>query len=130
MQHAPKADATDAGRAALGMLADGLAPEPRGAFRKAVGVLVGTLHGEAGLPRWIGKEATDAHAAGQERRGRRFATVELIGAESVVLVRSPFPGDARAVVEAMGTARGVWNGDVYYPPHPIIRVRLGGREQL
>jgi hypothetical protein len=132
VQHAPKADATDAGRAALDMLADGLAPELRGAFRKAVGVLVGTLHGEAGLPLplWIGEEATDAHAAGQERRGRRFATVELIGAESVVLVRPPYPGDARAVVEAMGTARGVWNGDVYYPPHRITRVRLGGGEQL
>ncbi|MEW5930106.1 MAG: hypothetical protein AB1941_21835 [Gemmatimonadota bacterium] len=50
VKYAPKSDATDAGWAALDMLADGLAPELRGAFRKAVAVLVGTLHGEAGLP--------------------------------------------------------------------------------
>jgi hypothetical protein len=127
VSHAPTVDA-DAGHAALELLAEGIAPELRGAFREGVAELVGELHGEAGLPlpAWAAGEAGAAHAEGQRRRGARFATVEVAGAEPVVLVRQPFDGDPRAVVEAMGTRWGVWNGDDFYPPHRINRVRLGG----
>lgn len=127
VQHAPKGE-PNAGHAALDLLAAGIAPELRGAFREGVAALVGTLHGEAGLPLpvWAAGEAGAAHTAGQRRRGARFATVELTGAEPVVLIRQPHDGDPRAVVEAMGTRWGVWNGDDFYPPHRINRVRLGG----
>jgi hypothetical protein len=131
VKNAPRVD-SDARHAALDLLARGLAPELRDGFRKAVAVLLGSVHGEAGLPlpAWAGEDAKDAHADGLRRRADRFATVEVHGADPVVLVRPPFPGDPRAVAEALGTERGVWSGSDYYPPHRINRVRLGEEEQL
>lgn len=131
VQHAPKLDA-DAGRAALDLLTEGIAPELRGAFREGIAEILGEIHGEAGLPlpAWAVGESDAAHAEGVQRRGRRFATVELVGAEPVVLIRQPHDGDPRAVVEAMETRWGVWNGDDFYPPYRITRVRLGTGEQL
>ena len=130
VQHGDAAERAgeDAARAAVSLLAQGVAPELRGAFREELAELVGSMYGEAGLPvpAWVEVEAREAHAAASARRGARFATVEVAGAEPVVLVRAPFDGDPRAVVEAVGTVRGVWSGNHYYPPHRINRVRLGG----
>ena len=130
VQHGDAAERAgeDAARAAVSLLAQGVAPELRGAFREGLAELVGSMYGEAGLPvpAWVEVEAREAHAAARERRGARFATVDVAGAEPVVLVRAPFDGDPRAVVEALGVERGVWSGNHYYPPHRINRVRLGG----
>lgn len=127
VQHAPKLEART-GLAALDVLVEGIAPELRGAFREGVAELVGELHGEAGLPLpvWAVGPSDAAHEEGVRRRGKRFATVEIAGAEPVVLIRQPHDGDPYGVVENMGARWGVWNGDDYYPPHRINRIRLGG----
>ena len=83
------------GNTALDLLAAGIAPELWDAFREGVAELGGELHEEAGLPLpvWAAGESDAAHAEGRRRRAGRFVTVEMAGAEPVVLVRQPFDGD-------------------------------------
>ncbi len=122
----------ETGHAALALLVQGLDPEVRSTFRKEFTALVGRLFGQAGLPApaWLENESEGVAALeeGRERREKRFATVEIPGMEPVELLEQPFPGQPRNVAEAIAVQRGVWHGDVYYPPHRISRVRLGGED--
>jgi hypothetical protein len=122
----------ETGQAALALLLRQIAPELRGTFRAEFTALVGKLFGRAGLPApaWLehAREGMLAMEEGRLRRENRFATVDITGLESVELDEQPFPGEPREVVEAIGTQRGVWVGDVYYPPHRISRIRLGAAE--
>lgn len=125
---APELNRTSAetGRAALSLLARGISPELRGTFRAGLAALLVRLYREAGTPApaWLEQEAGEE----QQQEGARFATVELRGAEPVELLEPPFAGQPRMVVEAIGVQRGVWSGNVFYPPHRITRIRLGGEE--
>ena len=96
-----------------------------GAFLDAVG----RLYGQEGMhaPGWIAldAEALRAYEHGADLRRAPFAVVELTRGDRLVLIEQPFAGHPRSVVEEIAAGRGVWSGDVYYPPHRIYRVTYG-----
>ena len=115
----------------LSTLVDQVTPEFRARARTKIVELLAQLYGEEGaaLPPWLAElaEAVAAHAQGVNRRDRPFAVVEVVRGTPFALLHTPFAGSPAEVVEAIGTRRGAWNGDEYYPPHRIQRIRLGDR---
>lgn len=114
----------------LSTLVDQVTPELRARAHKKVVELLARLYGEEGaaLPAWLAElaEAAATHEQGMRRRGTPFAIVEVARGTPFPLLHPPFEGTPREVVEAIGTTRGAWNGEEFYPPHRIQRIRLGG----
>ncbi|HEV2150467.1 MAG TPA: hypothetical protein VGR37_23910 [Longimicrobiaceae bacterium] len=114
----------------LSTLIDQVTPELRARARPRVVESLAQLYGEQGaaLPGWLAElaEAVAAHEQGARRREAPFAVVDVLRGTSFALLQPPFDGTPREVVEAIGTTRGAWNGEEFYPPHRIQRIRLGG----
>lgn len=112
----------------LSTLVDQVAPELRARARNQVVELLAKLYGEEGaaLPAWLADlaDAVAAHELGVRWRGSPFAVVEVARGSPFTLLHPPFEGTPQEVVEAIGTTRGAWNGEEFYPPHRIQRIRL------
>lgn len=110
-----------------------VAPALRERVRDALVEGVGRIYGEAALPApsWLTNEpgGVDAYEAGLDARRAPFALVELTRGDRLVLPDQPYPGDPRSVVEEIAAGRGVWNGNVYYPPHRVHRVTYAAGDE-